>query len=152
MLDRLSTRYDEAVLRDVQEVLMLPQPRVRHRVFDSVEMMRLSDPELRQLLKFAQRTAARELNLDLAARQLNTSVRTLCRTVRNATGMAAGEWLRRVKLRQAGEALSQTRLPVKQVADKLGYSSESGLHRTFKTVTGLTPMAYRQTYGIGKKA
>ncbi len=151
MLDRLSTHYDEAVLRDVQEVLMLPQARLRHSAFHAVEMMSLRDPGMRQLLLFAQRTAARELNLELAAQHLNTSVRTLCRMVQNATAVAAGEWLRRVKLRQAGETLSQTRLPLKHIADDLGYSSETGLHRAFKSVTGLTPLAYRQVYGAGKK-
>ncbi|HET7866152.1 MAG TPA: helix-turn-helix domain-containing protein [Burkholderiaceae bacterium] len=149
MLDRLSARYGAAVLRDVQEVLMLPQPRLRHAAFHAVEIMRLRDPDLRQLLVFAQGTAARDLDLAVAARQMNTSVRTLCRKVRQATGLPAGEWLRRVKLRQVGEALCQTRLPLKHLAGDLGFSSESGLHRAFKSVTGLSPAAYRQTYGTG---
>ena len=152
MLDRLSAQYEPAVLSDVQEVLMVPQPRVRHGAFRAVEVMSLRDPVLRQVLLFAQRTAASELGLALVAQQANTSVRTLCRRVQQATGLAAGEWLRRVKLRQAGEALSQTHWPLKHIADHLGYSSESGLHRAFKSVTGLTPSAYRQTYGAGKKA
>jgi transcriptional regulator GlxA family with amidase domain len=147
MLEQLANVYGEEVLREVGEVLMLPQPRVRHDAFRDVDMMTLQDAELRKLMLFAQRTAASELNLQSAASQLNVSVRTLCRQVQLATGLAAGDWLRRIKLRQVGEALSGMQASIKQISDELGYSSEASLHRAFKKTTGLTLAAYRQAYG-----
>ncbi len=149
MLNRLGRHYEPAVLHDVQEVLMLPQPQRRHRAFQAAQLMTLTEPALRRLLSFAQATPASALSLGLAAQQLNISVRTLCRRVEQATGLAAGDWLRRVKLQQAAEALSQSSLPLKRMADELGYSSASALHRAFKSMTGLTPLAYRQAYGAG---
>lgn len=147
MLDRLSSRYPDEVLRDVQDVLMLPQPRTRHEVFHPVQMMVLRDPELRRLLLFAQGTPAQALDLACAAGHLNMSVRTLCRRVKLATGVPAGDWLRRVKLAQAGEALRRTRVPIKTISDELGFGSEASLYRAFKAMTGLVPSAYRQAYG-----
>lgn len=147
MLDRLATRYASEVLRDVQEVLMLPQPRRRHGAFAPVDMMALNDPALRRLLLFAQHTPAQALDLASAATCLSVSVRTLCRHVRLVTGVAAGDWLRRVKLAQTAEALRCSRLPIKAIGERFGYASEASLHRTFKAVTGLTPTAFRQTYG-----
>jgi transcriptional regulator GlxA family with amidase domain len=146
MLDRLATCFPGDVLRDVQEVLMLPQPRTRHAAFHPVEVMTLRDPALRRLLLFAQRTPAQALNLMGAAEHLSVSVRTLCRQVKLATGIAAGDWLRRVKLSQAGEALRRTRAPIKSISEELGFASEGSLHRSFKSTTGLTPSAYRQAY------
>ncbi len=147
MLDRLSRLYDEDVLREVREVLMLPQPRVRHDAFRAADIMTLQDANLRKLLLFAQLTPARELNLHCAAEYLNVSVRTLCRQVQLATGLAAGDWLRRIKLRQASESLCSMNTPIKHISDELGYSSEASLHRAFKKTTGLTLAVYRQTYG-----
>lgn len=147
MLDRLSIHYPGDVVSDVREVLMLPQPRVRHEAFHPVELMTLRDPVLRGLLLFAHRTPARALDLTRAAEHLNVSVRTLCRQVKGATGLAAGDWLRRAKLHQAGEALRRTRAPVKTICDELGFASEASLHRGFKSATGMTPSAYRQAYG-----
>lgn len=147
MLDRLTAWFSSDVLRDVQEVLMLPRPQVRHAAFHSVDMMALQSPSLRRLLLFAQRTPAQELDLKSAAHQLNVSVRTLCRQVKQVTGLAAGDWLRRVKLSQAGEALRRTHAPIKTISDELGFASEVGLYRSFKSTTGLTPAAYRQAYG-----
>lgn len=147
MLDRLAQHFAPEVLHDVQELLMLPRPRTRHPAFEPVEMMRITDPELRALLAWAQRTPAHEVTLAQAARQQNVSVRTLCRRVEGATGLPAGEWLRRAKLCQAAEALRATRAPVKAISDQLGFGSEANLYRAFKAVAGLTPAAYRQAYG-----
>jgi transcriptional regulator GlxA family with amidase domain len=147
MLDRLSGLYGEDVLRDVREVLMLPQPRARHDTFRAVDIMTLQNASLRKLLTFAHSTPARELDLYCAANHLNISIRTLCRQVQLATGMSAGDWLRRIKLRQASEALCGMNASIKQISDELGYSSEASLHRAFKKTTGLTLVAYRQQYG-----
>lgn len=154
MLDRLSHCFADDVVQDVQELLMLPSPRKRHPSFEPVEMMRLDDPAMRALLAWAQQTPAQDVSLAQAARQQNVSVRTLARLVDRASGMGAGEWLRRAKLSQAAEALRSTRTPIKAISEELGFGSEASLYRAFRAVTGLTPSAYRQAYGstAGDKA
>ncbi len=146
LLDQLPGIYGKEVVRDAREVLMLPQPRVRHDAFLAVDLMTLQDDSLRKLVLFSQRTPARALDLSCAANHLNISVRTLCRLVQGATGLAAGDWLRRIKLRQVSEALCESSAAIKQISDELGYSSETSLQRAFKKTTGLTLAAYRQTY------
>jgi transcriptional regulator GlxA family with amidase domain len=151
MLEQLPGVFGEEVVREVSEALMLPQPYARHDTFRDVDMMTLQDAKLRKLMQFAQRTAANDLSLNGAASYLNISVRTLCRQVQLVTGLAAGEWLRRIKLRQAGDALCRANTSIKQISDELGYSSEASLHRAFKKTTGLTLVAYRQAYGTRAK-
>lgn len=144
---QLAWRMDEAQLRELQEVLMLPQPRQRHGAFRSVELLTLQDPWLRRLLLWAQRTPATALNLQSAAEQMSSSPRSLCRHVQLGTGVAAGEWLRLIKLRQAAERLARGTEPVKTLCDALGFSGEAALHRMFKRATGLTPAVYRRAFG-----
>ena len=69
MLDRLSGLYGAEVVRDVREVLMLPQPRIRHDAFRAVDSMTMQDASLRKLLLFVQRTPASEL--DAPVRRIN---------------------------------------------------------------------------------
>jgi transcriptional regulator GlxA family with amidase domain len=125
---------------------MLPRPRVLHEAFRAVDVMVLREPQLRQLLVLAQRTAASELTLQRAAEYMNVSIRTLCRQIPAATGLAAADWLTRIKLRQVGDALSRTNLSIKFISDMLGYSSEASLHRTFRRTTGYTLTGFRQAY------
>jgi len=147
MLDRLALYFAGDVLQDVQDLLMLPSPRRRHPSFEPVEMTRLSDPAMRSLLAWAQRTPAYDVTLAQAARQQCVSVRTLVRLVGRATGMGAGAWLRLAKLGQAAAALRSTRSPIKAISQDLGFGSEASLYRAFRSATGLTPSAYRQAYG-----
>lgn len=147
IINRLAHHFDEDVLQDVQELLMLPSPRSRHEVFERVDMMRLDEPGLRSLLSWAQSTPAQDLTLTLAASQQNVSTRTLSRLVERVTGISAGEWLRLVKLSQAADALRTTRTPIKRISDQLGFAAEANFYRAFRTATKMTPTAYRQAYG-----
>ena len=146
MLRALRERLSAEAMRDVEDVLMLPRPRQWPAIFQSVELISLADTGLRRLLLFAQRTPAQSLTLELAATEARVSVRTLCRTARAGTGLAAGEWLRRIKLRQVGEHLADTDAPVKQIVDQLGFGSEASLYRSFLRTTGCTPMQFRQRH------
>lgn len=146
MLAQLARRMEPAALCEVQEVLMLPQPRVRHAAFASVDLMALTQPWLRELLLKVQQMPATALTLDAAAALLARSRRTLCRQLQAATGLPAARWLRLVKLRQAGEQLLRGGQPVKTIAEQLGFSSEGALHRMFKQATGMTPQAYRRGF------
>ncbi|WP_374674853.1 helix-turn-helix domain-containing protein [Ideonella sp.] len=147
MADRLATLYPADVLRDVAELLMLPQPRTRHPAFLPVAPMALGDERLRTLWAWAQRQPAHALSLQAAARLLHVSPRSLCRHVQAHTGLSAGAWLRRVKLDQAAEALRQGRRPVKAIAAELGFGSDAALYRAFRTATGMTPGTYRVAQG-----
>lgn len=147
MLDRLAQHFPSEVLQDVQELLMLPNPRSRHEAFERVELMRLSEPSLRSLLSWAQSTPAHEVTLTEAAKQQHVSTRTLARLIDRLTGVSAGEWLRLVKLSQAADALRSTRVPIKSISDQLGFANEANLYRAFRTATKMTPASYRQAYG-----
>lgn len=149
LLDRLGLIYGGDVLRDVQNMLVLPLPRQRHAAFEAVEAMGIRDPALRRLLLYAQRTPAQALDLAAAAEHMSLSVRTLCRRVKETTGLSAGDWLRRVKLSQVGDALRHSRTPLKTLCGEYGFGSEASLHRAFKDATGMTPSAYRLAYGQG---
>ena len=85
--------------------------------------------------------------LPALAQALGLSPRTLARRMQAHTGLTAALWMRRIKLRQASEALCDTPLPLKRIAEDLGFASEAGLHRAFRQATGQTPLAYRMSHG-----
>ncbi|MDP1828096.1 MAG: helix-turn-helix domain-containing protein [Archangium sp.] len=144
--DLLHRTVEKSVRDDVVELLMVPQARSRHPLFRRLDMMNVEE-ELRPLLAHVLRTGAAQLDLRGAAARLGTSTRTLSRRVLQSSGISAGEWLRRVKLKQAADALTRTSKSVKQISFELGFSSEASFHRTFREVLGQTPIAFRQSFG-----
>ena len=63
-----------------------------------------------------------------------------------AAGMPVGRYVRLVKLHQAGEHLLHGGRSAAQVSETLGFADESGFRRSFKAVTGLTPLDYVNRY------
>ena len=143
VLHALAQRLNAAALGDLQSLLMLPRPRTTHPAFAGHDLMAVADPTLRRAVLWVQRCPATALRVPALAEALALSPRTLARRVQAHTGLPAAEWMRRIKLRQASEALRDTELPLKRIAQDLGFASESGLHRAFRQATGQTPLAYR---------
>lgn len=78
---------------------------------------------------------------DLAAR-LGTSSRALQRRLR-ARGTSLSSLLDETQKTMAIEAVRSSSAPLKQIADRLGFSEPSAFHRAFKRWTGKTPRDFR---------
>ena len=59
------------------------------------------------------------------------------------TGISPGMYLRRTRIEKAKELLEDTEFGVTDIAVMVGYSSNSTFTRAFRSVTGMTPKAYR---------
>ncbi len=64
----------------------------------------------------------------------------LFRKVTNHTPL---NWFIRTRIRRACELLEQTNLPIKQIADQVGYQDPLYFSRVFKSVGGIPPTEYR---------
>ena len=60
------------------------------------------------------------------------------------TGISPGLYLRRVRIEKAKELLETSPFGVTDIAVTVGYSSNSTFTRAFRSVTGMTPKAYRE--------
>ncbi|MBV2150873.1 AraC family transcriptional regulator [Sphingobium sp. AS12] len=82
-------------------------------------------------------------SVDRCAEQLGLSVRTL--QSRLAThGLRFCDLVEDQREQLARIYLSQTPMPIDEVADRLGYAEQTSFGRAFKRWTGLTPRAYRR--------
>lgn len=68
----------------------------------------------------------------------------LARSFHHATGFPVGEYLRRLRIRRACEALTRSHLPVAAIALDAGFADQSHFSRVFRRVTGETPRTWRQ--------
>jgi transcriptional regulator GlxA family with amidase domain len=143
----LIARISPELIRDVEQAMLVPRSNQGHPVFRPVEMMAQREPQLQRLIAYAQKVPASGLNLTAAAKFLSVSSRTLSRKIDQHAQVAAGEWLRLVKLRQVANALLSSGASVKTIGAELGFADEASLMRAFKKATGMTTSQYRQQYG-----
>jgi AraC family transcriptional regulator len=68
------------------------------------------------------------------------------RTFRTFHRCSPGEYLRRCRLERASSLLSQSRLPIAEVALRCGFSDQSQLTKAFRRYAGLTPAQFRRSF------
>lgn len=88
--------------------------------------------------------ATRQTNESTAARLLSIGVRSLQRALKDE-GTTFREIRARVVSRRASSLLENTDMPIEQIALMLGFSQAKNFRRAFKSATGLSPSAFRET-------
>lgn len=102
---------------------------------------------LDRALSWIEANAHRELSLADIADAAGMSVRTLTRKFQDETGQSPMRWVSGVRLRQAQELLETTDYTVDRIAAQTGFPTTSNFRAQFAKVVGVTPGAYRRTFG-----
>jgi AraC-like DNA-binding protein len=76
------------------------------------------------------------------ARRLGTSARGLRRKL-NREGTTLFALIEQARMDKASYLLSETEVPIKDIAERLGYSEPSAFHRAFKRWMGMTPRSFK---------
>jgi AraC-like DNA-binding protein len=79
--------------------------------------------------------------------EVNMSVPKLQAGLKQVTGLTLGSYHEQVKIIAAKLLLEETDLPLKAIAQKVGFKTHSHFGEVFKRITGVTPSAYRNEYG-----
>ena len=67
----------------------------------------------------------------------------LCKLFMEETGMTIGQYVTQLKIEESKRLMNITPKPIAEIAEYLGYSSQSHFQRVFKKATGITPGDYR---------
>nr|WP_234306316.1 AraC family transcriptional regulator [Trinickia symbiotica] len=147
-------RFAQPVTRLSFEARYLDMP-VRQRKSDLNEFLRRA-PEDWIFVSFAEQLVRHRVRqsiadrlpatptIDIVARDLNYSVRTLCRRleVEGTTFQAIKDEVRRDI---AIQRLTRSRDTIAEIAYDVGFDNPTAFHRAFRAWTGSTPSAYRRT-------
>lgn len=113
-----------------------------HQALDAVENH--DDITRRVKLLLIANLGERIIDTAAIAAELNLSISSLYRRLAEA-GTSFKEIRNEVLVEAAREALSNTQIPITQIALKLGYSETSAFIRGFKKLTGKTPLQFRKS-------
>ena len=84
-----------------------------------------------------------DYGVDQLARDVAVSRSSLYDRLRTMLGISPAEFLRNVRLKRAAQLLADTRLPVSEVAERVGYGSARIFSQNFKKMFGCLPSDYR---------
>jgi transcriptional regulator GlxA family with amidase domain len=87
-----------------------------------------------------------ELSLSVLAEQAGMSERSFSRRYAEATGQTPARAIERLRVEAAQRLLSESRTPVKRIAQRCGFGSEETLRRSFLRLLAVTPQDYRSRF------
>lgn len=84
------------------------------------------------------------LDLERLAQHAHCSPRTLLRRFKAATGLTPNDYLQRLRISQAQQALAGSRQSLEQIASAVGFADRATFAKRFKQLCGETPGAFRK--------
>ena len=91
---------------------------------------------------------ADDLSLPVLASQAGMSERSFSRRYAEATGVTPARAVERLRVEAARLLLSESRLPVKRIAQRCGFGSEETMRRSFLRLLAVTPQDYRARFSM----
>jgi transcriptional regulator GlxA family with amidase domain len=89
---------------------------------------------------------ADDLSLSVLAARAGMSERTFSRRYAEATGKTPARSIERLRVDAARRHLSESRSPVKRIAQRCGFGSEETMRRSFLRLLAVTPQDYRARF------
>jgi AraC family transcriptional regulator len=108
------------------------------------------DQRVQKAIRLMQEDLRRKFIPGEIAAAVNLSLAHLRYLFKAETGVSPAQYLRSLRMEEAGRLLKTTFLSVKEVMYRIGVSDESHFTRDFKKVYGLSPAQYRARHrGLG---
>ena len=113
---------------------------------DRVEVKGNNDALMDRIMKsINQNLADPDFNVERLAEDVGISRAQLHRKMKEMTGISTGDFIRNIRLEQAGRLIREHKINVTQVAYTVGFNNQSHFSTIFKKHFGLTPTEYAES-------
>jgi transcriptional regulator GlxA family with amidase domain len=116
--------------------------------FSAALALQAADDKFGALHEWINGHLASDLSLTVLADQAGMSERSFSRHYAEATGQTPARAIERLRVEAARRLLSESRLPVKRIAQRCGFGSEETMRRSFLRLLTTTPQDYRARFSI----
>ncbi|MEO5984447.1 MAG: helix-turn-helix domain-containing protein, partial [Ferruginibacter sp.] len=104
------------------------------------------DEPVKKIQEFIENNFQEKITIDQLATMQALGRRNLERRFKKATSNTVVEYIQRVKIEAAKNSLESSRENVNEVMYYVGYSDPKAFRSTFRKITGLSPLEYRNKY------
>ena len=113
----------------------------------STDVTAIDDPNMAKAMNFISQNFKQNIKVTDVAHACGLSTRVLQNRFQKYLDRSPYEEITRVRIESATTMLTQSNLPISRVAYAIGYEEIKYFTRLFTKAQGMTPTAYRKTYG-----
>ena len=97
-----------------------------------------------EAIRFAEQNISQRPTIARLAGIASMSTYQLDRRMKRVFGLTTGQWVLKTRISHASRVLTDTDMPVAEIALEAGYADQSAFTRQFRRSTGLSPTEYRR--------
>ncbi len=149
-LDQLSAEYlaqqpgADLVVNKLTEIVLVELIRINFgRGHESRFIAALSDKRISKALQLLHTNPEVAWTLDKLAEKVGISRAAFAKQFKGLVGYPMFEYLTMLRIQRAKELLRETKAPLYEVANRVGYESDLSFAKTFKKYADTTPTRYR---------
>jgi len=105
-----------------------------------------TDEAIRKAQDYIEQNSSEKISVEELANYIALGKRSLERRFKLATNNTVLEYIHRVKIETAKRSFENSRKNINEVMFDVGYTDTKAFRSTFKKITGLTPVEYRNKY------
>ena len=105
-----------------------------------------SDEAIKQAQIYIEENFEEKIKIEGLAKKFAISSRNFIRRFKKATQNTPFEYIQRVKVEVAKKSFESSTLNINEVMYNVGYNDEKAFRKTFKKITGLSPLEYRKKF------
>lgn len=111
-----------------------------------------NDEEVKNVQDYIEQNIEQKITIDALADKVAVGRRSFERRFKRATHNSVLTYIQRVKIEAAKRSFESSRKNINEVMYDVGYTDTKAFRTTFKKITGLTPIEYRNKYNkLSKK-
>jgi transcriptional regulator GlxA family with amidase domain len=114
--------------------------------FSAALALQAADDKFGALHDWISRHLGDDLSLPVLAGQAGMSERSFSRHYAEAAGQTPARAIERLRVEAARRLLTESRTPVKRIAQRCGFGSEETMRRSFLRLLAVTPQDYRSRF------
>ncbi|MCZ6854350.1 MAG: AraC family transcriptional regulator [Gammaproteobacteria bacterium] len=153
-LDQLSTEYlsqqpgSELVVNKLTEVVLVELIRINFGRSENSRIIRaLSDKRIAKALQQLHNDLRHPWTLEKIGAEVGMSRAAFAKQFKALVGQPMLKYLTRLRVQRAKELLRDTKLPLYEIAGRVGYESDLAFTKTFSKLAGTTPTRFRKQAG-----
>lgn len=128
----------------LQQLLLYAERRMDGAPQEELEPVSPAEQKMFEIAEFMNGHFAEQVKLTDLAKQFYISEYYLSRTFKKVTGFSYVEYVNMLRIREARRLLEETDWKVTDIAASAGFDSIAHFGRLFKSMTGMSPLAFRR--------
>lgn len=127
-------------------VIFLKRPGGQSQFSANLKTQMTQSPGMRLVQEWVLNNIDKKIGISLMANQASMSLRHFTRTFHKDVGMCPSEFLEKARIDKARRLLSESKLPMKSIAFKCGFSTTDQMRISFRKHLSVTPTEYRKRF------